>query len=81
MGTLKVFCGPKGLTGEADVLYSNNGDGTFSDVTVKAGVKDPNYYGFGVVFSDFDNDGWPDIYVANDSVPNLLFQEQARRNV
>jgi hypothetical protein len=74
MGTLKVFCGPIGLTGEADVLYRNKGDGTFSDVTIKAGVKEPNYYGFGVVFSDFDNDGWPDIYVANDSVPNLLFK-------
>jgi hypothetical protein len=73
MGTLKVFCGPKGLQGEADVLYRNNGDGTFTDVTVKARIKDPNYYGFGVVFSDFDNDGWPDIYVANDSVPNLHF--------
>jgi hypothetical protein len=74
MGTLKVFCGPKGLVGEADILYHNNGDGTFTDVTQKAGVKEPNYYGFGVVFSDFDNDGWPDIYVANDSVPNLLFK-------
>jgi len=74
MGTLKVFCGPKGLVGEADVLYHNNGDGTFTDVTVKAHVKEPNYYGFGVVFSDLDNDGWPDIYVANDSVPNLLFK-------
>jgi hypothetical protein len=76
MGRLKVFCGPIGLTGEADVLYRNNGDGTFSDVTLKAGVKEPNYYGFGVVFSDFDNDGWPDIYVANDSVPNLLFRNK-----
>lgn len=74
MGTLKVFCGPRGLTGEADVLYSNNGDGTFTDVTVKAGIKDPDYYGFGVVSSDLDNDGWLDIYVANDSVPNLLFR-------
>ena len=74
MGTLKVFCGPKGLVGEADVLYHNNGDGTFTDVTQKAGVKEPNYFGFGVVFSDFDNDGWPDIFVANDSVPNLLFK-------
>jgi len=75
-GTLQVFCGPKGMTGEADVLYHNNGDGTFSDVTVQAGVKEPNYYGFGVVFSDFDNDGWPDIFVANDSVPNLLFRNK-----
>jgi hypothetical protein len=76
MGTLKVFCGPKGMTGEADVLYRNKGDGTFTDVTVAAGIKDPGYYGFGVVFSDFDNDGWPDIYVANDSVPNLLFRNK-----
>ncbi len=76
MGKLKVFCGPKGLKGEPDVLYRNNGDGTFTDVTVKAGIKDPGYYGFGVVFSDFDNDGWPDIFVANDSVPNLLFHNK-----
>jgi hypothetical protein len=76
MGTLQVFCGPKGLKGEADVLYRNNGNGTFTDVTAKAGIKDPDYYGFGVVFSDFDNDGWPDIYVANDSVPNLLFRNK-----
>jgi hypothetical protein len=76
MGTLKVFCGPKGLTGEVDVLYRNNGDGTFVDVTLQAGVQEPKYYGFGVVFSDFDNDGWPDIYVANDSVPNLLFKNK-----
>jgi hypothetical protein len=73
-----VFCGPIGLTGEADILYRNNGDGTFTDVTVAAGIKDPNYYGFGVLFNDFDNDGWPDIYVANDSQPNLLFRN--RRN-
>jgi len=68
-----VFCGPQGLPGAADVLYHNNGDGTFTDVTERAGIKDPGYYGFGVVFSDFDNDGWPDIYVANDGNPNFLF--------
>jgi hypothetical protein len=71
-----VFCGPIGLTGEADVLYRNNGNGTFTDVTLAAGIKDPNYYGFAVVFNDFDNDGWPDIYVANDSQPNLLFRNK-----
>jgi enediyne biosynthesis protein E4 len=76
MGTLRVFCGPKGLKGEPDILYKNNGDGTFTDVTVKAGIKDPGYYGFGVVFSDLDNDGWPDIFVANDSVPNLVFHNK-----
>jgi hypothetical protein len=69
-----VFCGPVGLPGQPDVLYHNNGDGTFTDVTAKAGIRDPNYYGFGVIFSDLDNDGWPDIYVANDSQPNLLFR-------
>ena len=68
-----VFCGPQGLQGEPDVLFHNNGNGTFTDVTKTAGIKDPNYYGFGVVFSDFDNDGWPDIYVANDGNPNFLF--------
>src|SRR5262245_14804730 len=71
-----VFCGPQGLAGEPDVLYRNNGDGTFTDVTQQAGIRDPGYYGFGVVFSDFDNDGWPDIYVANDSVPNFLFHNK-----
>ena len=69
-----VMCGPRGLTGESDALYSNNGDGTFRDVTAEAGIRDPGHYGFGVVFSDFDNDGWLDVYVANDSVPNFLFQ-------
>ena len=69
-----VFCGPLDLPGESDTLYRNNGDGTFSDATVVAGIKDSGYFGLGVVFSDFDNDAWPDIYVANDSVPNLMFQ-------
>lgn len=70
---MDVLCGPRGLRGEPDVLLHNNRNGTFSDVTEKAGIRDPGYYGFGVVFSDLDNDGWPDIYVANDSTPNLLF--------
>ena len=71
---MDVMCGPVGLAGEADLLYRNDGDGTFTDVTDEAGVREPGHYGFGVVFSDLDGDGWPDIYVANDSVPNLLFQ-------
>ena len=71
-----VFCGPTRLPGEPDVLYRNNGDGTFTDVTVRAGIADPGYYGFGVVFTDLTGDGWPDIYVANDSVPNLLFRNR-----
>src|SRR5262245_47530305 len=71
---IDVFCGPQGLQGEPDVLFHNNGNGTFTDATKAAGIKDPDYYGFGVVFSDFDNDGWLDIYVANDGNPNLLFR-------
>jgi hypothetical protein len=71
-----VFCGPKRLTGDADTLYRNNGDGTFTDVSRSSGVIDPGYYGFGVVFTDLNDDGWPDIYVANDSVPNLLFRNR-----
>ena len=73
-----VFCGPNRLPGEADVLYRNNGDGTFTDVTARAGIADPGYYGFGVVFADLTADGWPDIYVANDSVPNLFFRNTGK---
>jgi hypothetical protein len=72
MGTT-VFCGPKGLDGETDSLFRNDGEGSFTNVTLEAGITDPGHYGFGVVFSDFDNDGWSDIYVANDSVANLMF--------
>ena len=75
MGT-NVFCGPKKLSGDADVLYRNTGTGAFEDVTVRAGIVDPGYYGFGVVFSDLNDDGWPDIFVANDSVPNLFFRNR-----
>jgi hypothetical protein len=71
-----VFCGPKRLTGDVDILYRNNGDGTFTDVSARAGAVDPGYYGFGVVFADVNDDGWPDIYVANDSTPNLLFRNK-----
>jgi enediyne biosynthesis protein E4 len=71
---IDVMCGPRDLVGEPDTLYRNNGDGTFTDVTRSAGIVDPGHYGFGVLFSDLDDDGWPDIFVANDSVPNLLFR-------
>ena len=71
---IEVQCGPRGLRGAGDTLYHNNGNGTFSDVSVKAGVSDPNgYYGLGVVCSDFDGDGWVDIFVANDATPNFLY--------
>jgi hypothetical protein len=69
-----VQCGPRGLPGDGDSLYHNNGDGTFTDVSKKAGVSDPNgYYGMGVICSDFDGDGLVDIFVANDSTPNFLY--------
>ena len=70
-----VQCGPRGLPGAGDSLFRNNGDGTFSDVSQKAGVADPRgYYGLDVVGSDFDGDGWIDIFVANDSTPNFLYR-------
>lgn len=69
-----VMCGPRGLPGEADHLFHNNGDGTFTDTSVKAGVSDPNhYYGFTSVFVDVNNDGKVDLILANDSTPNYLY--------
>lgn len=69
-----VQCGPRGLPGAGDTLYRNNGDGSFADVSKKAGVSDPNgFYGLGIICSDFDEDGWVDIFVANDSTPNFLY--------
>ena len=69
-----VQCGPRGLPGAGDSLYHNNGDGTFSDVSKRAGVADANgYYGLGVICSDFDEDGLVDIFVANDSTPNFFY--------
>jgi len=70
-------CGPHGFKGAPDALYHNNGDGTFTDVTAKAGVVDRGlYFGFAVIFDDFDNDGFPDIFVANDSNPNYLYHNK-----
>ena len=70
-----VQCGPWGLEGESDFLYHNRGDGTFEEVSVKAGVHDDiGYYGLGVMWVDYDDDGWPDLLVANDSVPNYLYR-------
>ena len=72
-----VQCGPWGLIGETDFLFHNRGDGTFEDVSKKAGVDDPNkYYGLGAIWGDYDNDGWPDLYVANDAGPNYLYRNK-----
>jgi hypothetical protein len=70
-------CGPLGYRGAPDKLFHNNGDGTFTDVTVKANVVDQDrYFGFAVVFDDLDGDGRPDIFVANDSNPNYLYRNK-----
>jgi hypothetical protein len=69
-----IMCGPRGLVGEPDHLFHNNGDGTFTDVSVKAGVQDKaRYYGFTGVFVDIDNDGKVDLVVTDDSSPNYLY--------
>jgi enediyne biosynthesis protein E4 len=71
---IPVMCGPRGLKGTHSELYKNNGDGTFTDVSEKSGVaKTPPSYCFTPVTGDFDNDGWPDIFVACDSTPSLFF--------
>ena len=73
----RVMCGPRGLPGALDAFYRNDGDGTFTDVTQAAGLLEPEpYFGLGVAAGDFDNDGWPDIYVANDSSPSYLYRNQ-----
>ena len=72
-----VQCGPWGLQGETDLLFHNRGDGTFEEVSKKAGVDNPHrYYGMGVEWADYDNDGWPDLYVANDAGPNYLYRNK-----
>lgn len=74
---LDVQCGPRGMPGAGDALFHNNGDGTFTDVSKAAGVDDPNgFYGLGVSWSDFNNTGRPDIFVANDATPNFLYKNE-----
>jgi len=76
-GVNNLTCGPRGLQGESDHLFHNNGDGTFTDVAEKAGVADHNkFYGMTAVFADIDDDGKPDLLVANDSTPNYLYHNK-----
>ncbi|MFN7948028.1 MAG: CRTAC1 family protein [Blastocatellia bacterium] len=73
----RVMCGPRGLKGAPDHLFRNNGDGTFTETTVKAGVQDKGgLYGFGVAWFDYDDDGKPDLIVANDSTANYLYHNK-----
>ena len=75
--SVMVACGPPGLQGGKNILYHNNGDGTFTDVSESAGILGANgTYGLGVLTADFDNDGWPDIYVADDSTASALYQNK-----
>jgi hypothetical protein len=74
---MQVACGPPGLDGGKNILYHNNGNGTFTDVSVKAGMENTiGTYALSVVVADLDNDGWPDIYVANDSTAATYYQNQ-----
>jgi len=74
---IMVACGPPGLNGAKNVLFHNNGDGTFTDVSESSGIlKTDGTYGLGVLTGDFDNDGWPDIFVADDSTASVLYQNQ-----
>jgi len=74
---IPVQCGPRGLPGEPDFLFRNEGNGRFTDVSVKAGVADrAGHFGLGVAWFDANDDGWPDLYVANDSMANFLYMNR-----
>ncbi|HEX8734599.1 MAG TPA: CRTAC1 family protein [Pyrinomonadaceae bacterium] len=72
---IRVQCGPRGLPGESDLFFRNKGDGTFEEIAAKTGTADENkYYGLGAIWGDYDNDGWLDLYVADDGTPNYLYK-------
>ncbi|PYQ70431.1 MAG: CRTAC1 family protein [Acidobacteria bacterium] len=73
-GKAKSYCTPESYNGQSPVLYRNRGDGTFEDVTRRAGLQDPTSKGLGVAMLDFDDDGWIDLFVANDTQPNKLYR-------
>ena len=73
---VRAYCRPDVYKGSSNILYRNNGNGTFTDITRQAGVYSTAGKGLGVVFGDYDDDGWPDVFVANDLVPNFLYHNE-----
>jgi hypothetical protein len=73
-GKNKSYCTPESYKGQSSTLYHNRGDGTFENVTERAGLRDPTSKSLGVATIDYDNDGWPDLFVANDTQPNKLYR-------
>ena len=73
-GKNKSYCTPESYKGQSSTLYRNRGDGTFENVTKRAGLYDPSCKSLGVAMLDYDNDGWPDLFVANDTQPNKLYR-------
>ena len=71
---IQSYCGPDSYEGVADLLYRNNGDGSFTDVSMDAGIANPDGKGLGVVCGDYNGDGWTDIFVANDLTPDFLYR-------
>lgn len=75
--SIRVQCGPRGLPGEGDLFFRQKSDGIFEEVAAAAGVGDPEkHYGMGSIWGDYDNDGWLDLYVANDAGPNYLYKNK-----
>jgi hypothetical protein len=72
----RAYCHPDNYKGITNLLFRNNGDGTFTDVSLEAGIANPEGKALGVAFNDFDRDGWPDVFVANDSVRQFLYQNK-----
>src|SRR5262249_59920115 len=73
-GTTKSYCTPESYKGTSSKLFHNLGDGRFEDVSHKAGIDDPTSKSLGVTVFDFDGDGWPDLFVSNDTQPNNLYR-------
>jgi enediyne biosynthesis protein E4 len=77
-GTHKSYCTPESYKGQSPTLFHNRGDGTFEDVTARAGLSDPNSKALGIAVLDYDDDGWPDLFVANDTQPNKLYRNTGK---